>query len=177
MITGHLAHWGDVVGLMLLLLLSTDRCNYPVIVAGFLVYGAVGSAVIHRMTKDGSISDLRNLSEEEKCKQSRIMTDGWRGALNDLITVLGVMVAWQALYTCGDGRCKGVTAPLKTVKSMFTDPFVDADTKRKKTLSTLRVVFTLATLIVPTYANFVNTAAQHGQLPSEVYDLPECFDD
>lgn len=176
-ITGHLAHWGDVVGVLLLLLLNTDRSNWPILVAAFATYGVVGSRFVEHMTRDGSVSDLRGMTESEKCAQARLMRDGWRGGLNDLITVLGVVVLWQTLFTCGDGRCEGLLAPLKVLRSTATDAFDGADTKGRKALSSMRLAFTALTTVVPTYSNYVNTAAQHGQLPAALYGLPACFDD
>lgn len=177
MITGHLAHWGDVLGLASLLMLNTERENWPVIVAGFATYGVLGSQFIHRMTEDGSVSDMRGRTDEDKCKNARIMRDSWRGGLNDLITVLGILAVWQALYVCGDGRCQGATAPWKVVRSVATDAFADADTRREKAYSSMRLLFTVLASVVPTYGNYINTAAQHGQLGAERYKLPPCFDD
>lgn len=175
MITGHLAHWGDVAGVAMLLIANMDRKRWPVIVAGLVAYGIVGSLFIDEMTRDGSVSDLRDMTDEEKCRQARIMRDGWRGGLNDLITVLGVMVVWQTIFVCGDGRCEGLSAPIKLVRSIFADAFDDP--KRNGIVSSARLLITLLTITVPTCANYVNTAAQHGQLASEVYGLPGCFDD
>lgn len=177
MITGHLAHWGDVVGVALLLASNADPSKRPLIVPAFLVYGLVGSRLIHDVTKDGSVSDLRGVPDDGKCAQARIMRDGWRGCLNDLISVLGVMVAWQGLFACGDGRCRGLLAPLKVVRSSVTDAFEGAGTNRAKGMAAMRVALTLLTTAVPTYSNYVNTAAQHGQLFADTYGLPACFDD
>lgn len=175
MITGHLAHWGDVAGLVLLLI-GSDRKSWPAIVAGLVTYGIVGSRFIDRMTTDGSPSDLRGLTTEAQCRHARIMRDGWRGTLNDLITLLGVAAAWQSIFTCGDGRCSGPFAPLKIVRSVATDAFRDADTRCEKSISTMRVVVSLITTVIPTYSNYVNTTAQHGQLFAELYKLPPCFE-
>lgn len=175
MITGHLAHWGDVAGLAFLLI-GADRKSWPVIVAGLVTYGIVGSRFINRMTTDGSPSDLRGRTESTQCAHARIMRDGWRGTLNDLITFLGVAAAWQSLFTCGDGRCTGPMAPLKVVRSVVTDEFRDAVSRREKSLSAMRVVVSLLTTVIPTYSNYINTTAQHGQLFAELYKLPSCFD-
>lgn len=176
-ITGHLAHWGDVLGVALLLMTHVEapeerRVVWPAIVAGALAYGAAGSRLVHRVTRDGSVSDLRGKTEAEKCAQARIMRDGWRGGLNDLITVLGIVVLWQALFTCGDGRCRGPLAPMKVVRATVTDAAREGDV-----LSWMRLALTVLSTVVPTYSNYVNTAAQHGRLPAATYGLPACFDD
>lgn len=177
MLTGHLAHWGDVIGVALLIVTNTsnDRERAAIAIAAIL-YGLVGSIFINETTRDGSASDLRGRSEAEKCAQARIMTDGWRGGLNDLISVLGVLVAWQALFTCGDGRCKGPTAPIKVVLSVFTDAYSSARKSRRVAAAMGSVALTVATTLLPTYSNYVNTSGQHGQLRAADYDLPDCFD-
>lgn len=176
MITGHMAHWGNVVGVTTLLLSNTQLRRWPLIVPWFLAYGIVGSQFITHMTRDGSVSDLRGMSDDEKCAQARIMRDGWRGCMNDLISVLGVMVAWQALFTCGDGRCEGPFVHLSILRSMVTDAFDGVDTKGEKMLSSMRVASTIFSSVAPTYSNYVNTSAQHGHLSAQMYGLPKCFD-
>lgn len=177
MITGHLAHWGDVAGVVLLLLSKAETSYRPAILVGGLVYGLVGSGFINRVTGDGSESDLRELSDEKKCEKARIMSDGWRGGLNDLITVLGVVTLWQGLFVCGDGRCTGSRAPLKVARGLFTDPFDDASTVRRKMMAVGVLLLNVSTSLLPSYSNYVNTSGQHGQLFAETYGLPPCFDD
>tara|TARA_B100000214_G_C23959274_1_gene624462 strand:- start:71 stop:1012 length:942 start_codon:yes stop_codon:yes gene_type:complete len=178
-VTGHLAHIVDTaaVGLMIVPLLEDNKSKYAV-VAGLLVYMAVGSKAIEDMTKDGSISDLRGKSEEEKCKQARIMRDSWRGGLNDLITVLGIMLAWQSFFSCESGKCDSKSFPLNQVTNMFEDLSKEQASKKLFWLTLARiVVIDLGMAIIPTYVNYINTSYQHGRMPASLFDLPSCFDD
>ena len=91
------------------------------------------------------------------------MRDAWRGGLNDLITVLGVVAVWQPLADCArDPECAAGYA----LPGRLPSPAAAA-----------RALFTVATTLLPTYSNYVNTAAQHGQLRAADYGLPDCFDD
>jgi len=104
MLTGVLAHLGDVAGLLLLLWPATAgrarRADRLALLAGLAAYALAGARVIHRATRAGSVSDLRARSGAERCREARIMRDAWRGGLNDLITVLGVVALWQPFFAC-----------------------------------------------------------------------------
>ena len=186
MYTGHLAHWGDILGILAVLIPFVEHTAWRLtIIVGLLVYGIIGSDIIDAYTQDGSVSDLRALTPEKRCEQARLMRDGWRGALNDLITVLGVGVAWQALMNCTDSRCEGIGAPFKLVAGLFTETAELVSNRDGGSLKRLKraapslilLVVTILTTIVPTYANYVNTSAQHGITSSAMYNLPSCYDD
>ena len=193
--TGHLAHWGDVLGVMALVVPEVNSHWKVVVTIGLIVYGFVGSELIDTYTKDGSVSHVKRLNnDDDKCKQARLMRDAWRGVLNDLITVLGVGVAWQAIMKCDDGQCMGNNAPMKLILAPFkTTKKTIQHTAKKSDASfyflmltvlttivptVLTLITTLLIFIVPTVANFVNTSAQHGLTSTNIYDdLPTCFDD
>lgn len=177
-ITGHLAHISDAVSLGLIIVPFVSDIKLKVMVmVGLIVYTLVGMKVIEDYTKDGSISDLRGLSEEEKCKRSRIMSDSWRGALNDIITVLGILLTWQAFFSCNSGACNSSYFPFNQVPKLWEDLSVPNDSKMLFFVTVLKVlVLDIGLTIVPTYTNYINTHSQHGSLPSEEYGLPDCFD-
>ena len=129
------------------------------------------------MTKDGSRSDLRDKTEEEKCLEARIMRGSWRGGLNDLITVLGITLAWQTILNCDTASCDTAVFPLNQFKNLFKVP-EESNSKLQTVWVTLRTgVMSLLLAAAPTYTNYVNTSAQHGLLKSSVYKIPSCFDD
>ena len=174
-ITGHLAHWADVAGLAVILWPLFDSKDVRAAALGVLAaYGAMGSAAIERSTRPGGDSDLTGKTDPEKCRHARIMSSVWRGGLNDLITALGVMAAWQALFTCEKDRCTAKHFPLSLltghVRDLFSkSPFI--------AVAVGRLVLSLLMVVGPQYANFVNTSYQHGRLRAEEYGLPSCFDD
>ena len=109
MLTGALAHLGDVAGFLLLLWPATAgrarRADRLALAAAAAAYAVAGARVIHRATRAGSASDLRGRGGGA-CREARIMRDAWRGGLNDLITVLGVVAVWQPLADCArDPEC------------------------------------------------------------------------
>jgi hypothetical protein len=177
-ITGHLAHVSDAVSLGLIIIpFISDPKLKALVTVGLVAYTIVGMRVIEDYTKDGSVSDLRDMSEEEKCKRSRIMGDSWRGALNDLITVLGILLAWQAFFSCNSGACNSNSFPFNQVPKMWEGIDVSTESKLLFFVSVLKViVLDVGMTIIPTYTNYINTHSQHGSLPSEEYGLPDCFD-
>lgn len=177
-ITGHLAHVSDAVSLGLIIIpFISDPKLMVLVTVGLVAYTIVGMKVIEDYTKDGSVSDLRELSEEEKCKRSRIMGDSWRGALNDLITVLGILLAWQAFFSCNSGACNSNSFPFNQVPKMWEGIDVSTESKLLFFVSVLKViVLDVGMTIIPTYTNYINTYSQHGSLSSEEYGLPDCFD-
>lgn len=177
-ITGHLAHVSDAVSLGLIIIpFISDPKLKALVTVGLVAYTIVGMRVIEDYTKDGSVSDLRDMSEEEKCKRSRIMGDSWRGALNDLITVLGILLAWQAFFSCNSGACNSKSFPFNQVPKMWEGIDVSTESKLLFFVSVLKViVLDVGMTIIPTYTNYINTYSQHGSLSSEEYGLPDCFD-
>ena len=180
--TGIIAHVGDAISVVfaslpLMGLLSFKHKMFFYV--GMIIYVMMGMYVIRNMTKDGSGSDLRyfdkmkgkyvdSKSDAEKCGQVKIMKASWRGGLNDLITVLGILVAWQSFFDCGKARCNAKFFPFNQFKNL-----VDASGNQFIKIS--RTVFMFLLAIVPTIANFVNTSAQHG-IKAGDYDLPLCLD-
>ena len=176
-ITGHLAHIADVasIGLIIVPFIPGFDSKTSVIVA-LISYTLVGMKVIEDYTKDGSFSDLRGLSEVEKCKRSRIMSDSWRGALNDIITVLGILLAWQSFFSCNSGACNSTYFPFNQVSKLWEDLSVPSESKLLFLVNVAKVlVLDIGLTIVPTFTNYVNTHAQHGSITSEEYGLPPCF--
>ena len=96
--------------------------------------------------------------------------------LNDLITVLGIFVVWQMFFSECKDLHQGSLAPLKVIRSTVLGSMVEVDTKQQKMQSFMKVMVLLASTVIPTYTNYVNAAAQHGQLPAQLYNLPQCFD-
>ena len=176
-ITGHLAHIADAasLGLIIVPFIPGFELKTTVIV-GLISYTLVGMQVIEDYTKDGSFSDLRGLSEVEKCKRSRIMRDSWRGALNDIITVLGILLAWQSFFSCNSGACNSTYFPFNQVSKLWEDLSVPSESKLLFLVNVAKVlVLDIGLTIVPTFTNYVNTHAQHGSITSEEYGLPPCF--
>jgi|TARA_B110001450_G_scaffold42652_1_gene38982 hypothetical protein len=176
-ITGHLAHIADAasLGLIIVPFIPGFELKTTVIV-GLISYTLVGMQVIEDYTKDGSFSDLRGLSEVEKCKRSRIMSDSWRGALNDIITVLGILLAWQSFFSCNSGACNSTYFPFNQVSKLWEDLSVPSESKLLFLVNVAKVlVLDIGLTIVPTFTNYVNTHAQHGSITSEEYGLPPCF--
>lgn len=177
-VTGHLAHIGDAVSVAMLLvpLIKDSKLKFATI-AGLVVYLVSGMIVIETMTKDGSRSDLRDKTDEEKCLEARIMRGSWRGGLNDLITVLGITLAWQTILNCDTASCDTAIFPLNQLKNLFKVP-QNSNSKMQTVWTTLRTgVMSFLLAAAPTYTNYVNTSSQHGLLKSSVYKIPSCFDD
>jgi len=178
-VTGHLAHIIDTiaVGIMIIPLVEDENTRYTICL-GLFIYMLVGMKVIEDYTKDGSVSDLRGKSEDEQCRQARIMRDPWRGGLNDILTALGILLAWQSFFNCTDGKCDAKHFPANQVGNIFSDVSKEHASKKLFMLTLLRVVLIdFGMSIVPTYVNFVNTSYQHGRISSEEYGIPSCFDD
>jgi len=178
-VTGILAHIADTASVALLVypLLDSKKSKIYAIL-GFLVYTICGSKIVNDMTKDGSISDLRDKSDNEACRQSRIMRDSWRGGLNDMVTVLGIMVAWQSFLNCNNGNCNASSFPFNQPKGLLKSMY-DNDSKDKSwmLLAFKVLLFDVGLTVVPTYMNYINTSFQHGMLPSSLLKIPDCFDD
>lgn len=177
-VTGHLAHVADALSLGLLIVpFIADTNSKMLVTVGLIAYTLVGMKVIEDYTKDGSVSDLRGLSEEEKCKRSRIMGDSWRGALNDIITVFGILLAWQTFFSCNSGACNSDSFPFNQVPKLWEGIHAKTDSNVLFYLIVAKVlVLDIGLTIIPTYTNYINTHSQHGSLPSEEYGLPACFD-
>ena len=178
-VTGILAHIADTASVALLVYPLLDNKKSKIYaILGFLVYTICGSKIVHDMTKDGSISDLRDKSDNESCRQSRIMRDSWRGGLNDMITVLGIMVAWQSFLNCNNGNCNASNFPFNQPKGLLKSMY-DNDSKDKSwmLLAFKVLLFDVGLTVVPTYMNYINTSFQHGMLPSSLLKIPDCFDD
>ena len=171
MITGILAHVADVVSVSVLLYpFINTPLSKTLFYCGVVMYTIIGSVVIYNMTKDGSVSDLRGKSTERKCDQARIMRPNWRGGLNDLISVLGIFVAWQSFFNCKEMSCNSKYFPFDQLKNL-------AGTRTGSPI-VFYVRFALLFLltVVPIYLNYVNTSYQHGKLSAKTYKIPACFE-
>lgn len=175
-ITGHFAHISDTMTLYSKIVPFIKSPKLKIIsTIGFLVYLLTGISVIENMTKDGSTSDLRGKSKHEKCNQARIMKDSWRGAINDFITCMGILLAWQSFLNCEKKSCSVESFPLNQFSNIF-----DFETSKPKTFEfafTLvkLLIFDLGVTVVPTYVNYINTSQQHGLISSKEYDIPDCL--
>ncbi len=177
-ITGLLAHVADVITLILLVPETVDTHMEKMVIIGFLVvYGVIGSLFIDDMTVAGSVSDLRGKTEKEKCDQARIMRNGWRGALNDLITVLGIIATWQSIFSCKNERCDSYIFPFSILSGVF-DGYDGQQQGLLYLINIFKLLFIdIAMTIIPNYTNYINTSHQHGLIDAETYKLPKCFDD
>tara|TARA_B110000046_G_scaffold20720_4_gene19629 strand:- start:1992 stop:2819 length:828 start_codon:yes stop_codon:yes gene_type:complete len=173
-ITGHMAHLADVatVGFLLVPAVQEDSTLRNATLVALGAYALAGSKGIEDLTKPGSASDLRHLTRDaDKCRQARIMRSHWRGGLNDVVTVLGLVAAWQTIVRCGDGACTtGHLFPLNQLKRAFVPGKVGA-------FAVGKVVFDVVNACVPTYLNYVNASYQHGRMSARDYGLPDCYDD
>ena len=116
--------------------------------------------------------------EDEKCLQARIMRDPWRGGLNDMITGLGILLAWQSFFSCDNDMCTSKFFPANQAKNLVVGIPKQETSKKLFMLSVARVVvLQIGMAIVPTYVNYINTSYQHGKISSEEYGIPSCFDD
>lgn len=169
-ITGHIAHLADVGTLGLLLYPLVADVQRRVLMAGLAAYAGLGSHFIEHMTGTGSVSDLRGKTTEQKCRQARVMRHAWRGALNDVITVLGVVATWQAIFKYTEPQLASKAFPLSELGNL-------ADDLEYTYRSAGLFAFRIAMIVVPTYANYLNTSYQHGRIDMATYGLPSCFDD
>tara|TARA_B100001094_G_scaffold311094_1_gene346407 strand:- start:947 stop:1852 length:906 start_codon:yes stop_codon:yes gene_type:complete len=190
LITGIAAHLADVLGVALGIWTVLNKKNNVktqgklVLILTSIVYSGLGVYFIHYLTKKGSESDLRNLSEEEKCKRNRIMKDEYRGVLNLVITFFGVFIGWQAVMEIGNGSTPGVSSNHilfswineimkfggKTISGNAT-----LDQQSGAMMRIFKAMFVIAMGIVPTYANNINTTFQYSA-PASDLKLPDCFD-
>lgn len=176
-VTGLLAHIADTISLSILLVPNIKGYQTRSVIVGTLVvYLAYGCKIIEQMTKDGSVSDLRGKTKKDKCLQSRIMRNSWRGGINDIITILGILLAWQSLFTCENENCKKSNFPINQVYNLFNS----LDNKNKNIYYMILakiIVLDIGTTIYPTYTNYINTSYQHGRMTAKEFGLPDCFDD
>ena len=187
LITGIIAHLGDVIGLALLIygVLSSAQNNGKILfVILTLLYSFYGVFQIYKLTKDKSESDLRSLSEEDKCKRNRIMKDQYRGILNLVITFLGIFIGWQTIMEIGNKFTNySVSGPNYMYNSWYKEiskflKNMKGDSNLNQSISMVYVaktIFVLLTTIIPTYANKVNTSYQYSA-DSDELKLPKCFD-
>ena len=175
-ITGHFAHIADTATLSLMLIPFIKSPKLKIIsTVGFLVYFLIGVSVIENMTKDGSQSDLRGKNEREKCRQARIMKDHWRGAINDLITCLGILLAWQSFLNCEKKSCSAKSFPLNQFSNLIDVQHSNSGTYAFMFTLAKLLIYDLGSIIVPTYTNYINTSFQHGLIDSKEYDIPDCL--
>ena len=166
-VTGHLAHWMDVLGLGMIVWPQLPERNWRyVLIAALSVYGIVGSLAIERYQRPGGYSDLRGMEDDEKCKHARVMSSVWRGGVNDIITVLGIMAVWQTIYAAPMiTKCSEHKIGIRRACSYFNG------------MSAARLILELLMIAGPQYANYLNTSYQHGLIKAADYKLPDCFDD
>lgn len=176
-ITGHGAHMADTLSLGLLIVPFIESTKYKLIVSlGFLVYYLSGVILVEKMTKDESESDLRGKTETEKCLQARIMKDTWRGAFNEIITFLDLLIAWQSFFACNNGSCDSSFFPFNQFLNLTKN--IKSNSFKLMMLSLARfLIYDLGMILAPTFADYVNTSAQHGLISAKSFKLPDCFDD
>jgi len=179
MYTGVLAHLGDVIALVMMLYgLFNKEKSHKLIFSGIaLFYTLYGTYFIYDFTKSRSESDLRGKSEEEKCKKNRIMNDKYRGILNMVITIFGVVAGWQSVMDAGNP-----TASLKK-NNIFVSWMYELikffkgmmNSQGSTVVNLLRSLFIIFIAILPSLPNHINTSYQYAADPSEL-KLPKCFD-
>ena len=166
-VTGHLAHWMDVLALGMIAWPNITEKNWKyAMIASLSVYGTVGSLAIERYQRPGGYSDLRGMEDDEKCKHARVMSSVWRGGINDMITVLGIMAVWQGIYAVPVmPACNKRGKVFRRICSLLSS------------MPVYRIVLELLMMVGPQYANYLNTSYQHGRIKAADYNLPDCFDD
>lgn len=181
MFTGAMAHVADVAAVALLLKpLLSRRIDVLIMIICAIIYTLTGFVVIYNITKDGSPSDLRNVqtsiagrsgaaTDEEICAKTRLMSNAWRGGLNDIIIVLGILAAYQSFFNCSRVPCNSRFFVLEQFENIWR---VESNSKWWRWATRFVSVFNV---IIPTYANYVNTSAQHGAFDASDYDLPTCM--
>ena len=190
LITGIIAHLGDVIGLALLIygVFSSNQNGFNskkiFLLVATLLYSINGVFQINQLTKNKSDSDLRGLSEDDKCKRNRIMKDKYRGVLNLGITFLGIFIGWQTIMETGnkftsfsssgpnyiyDSWYKEI---MRFMKNMKGETNIN---QSRSFVNIAKTMFVILTAIVPTYANKINTSYQYSADSNEL-KLPNCFD-
>ena len=189
LITGVIAHLGDIIGLALLIygVFSSKETminSKLLLIVVTLFYTIYGIFQIYKLTNDKSESDLRGLSDEEKCKRNRIMKDQYRGILNLVITFLGIFIGWQTIMETGNkfpnysmNRHNYIYNSWfkeigKFLKNMTGETNIN---QSRSAINIAKTIFVILSAVVPTYANKVNTAYQYSADSGEL-KLPKCFD-
>lgn len=167
-ITGHFAHICDTMTLCLKIVPFIKSPKLKIIFTiGFSVYLLTGISVIESMTKDGSTSDLRGKSKHEKCNQARI--------INDFITCMRILLAWQSFLNCEKKSCSVESFPLNQFSNIFNFETSKPKTSAFAFILVKLLIFDLGVTVVPTYVNYINTSQQHGLISSKEYDIPDCL--
>jgi hypothetical protein len=163
---GIAAHTADSLGVASIPFFATEDTRQRALVAtGTLVYWMAGVRLVSNTMGDGSVSDMRGLDDTAKCKRARgLMPNRWRGALNDVVLALDMVLMWQAILTCADGRCVQASGATGMAAAYV----------RPTTYSVM--VFRVLLIFVPMYADFIGSSVQHNFAAAGV-DLPPCFDD
>ena len=190
LITGIIAHLGDVIGLALLIygVFSSNQNGFNskkiFLLVATLLYSINGVFQINQLTKNKSDSDLRGLSEDDKCKRNRIMKDKYRGVLNLGITFLGIFIGWQTIMETGNKFTSfSSSGPNYIYDSWYKEIMrfminMKGETNINQSRSFVNIaktMFVILTAIVPTYANKINTSYQYSADSNEL-KLPNCFD-
>jgi hypothetical protein len=182
-ITGQLAHILDVVAILMLantanVIENAQDWEKGVLAAVFGVYVLAGSFTIKTATADDSQSDLRGLSDESVCCDGKIdiMPNVRRGALNDIILLLGVLCAWQEVFSYDGGiHSTGLSGgnPI-TSSAAALWRFVSGEHHSKSMSKRVAYITLNATVLVaPTIANILNAKFQHGASAKEL-GIPHC---
>ena len=174
--TGVLANLGDSLALFVLLYsVLGNKTSHKVVVSIFgLAYSLYGSYFIYNFTKDSSESDLRKVSEKDKCSKNRIMKDTYRGNINLVITILGVIAGWQSIMS---------TSPRLKYNNIFTSWLYElmkifkgnSNLQGSSYTNLLRSTILIVIAIIPSLPNHINTAFQYTADPT-LLKLPKCFD-
>ena len=191
MITGIIAHLADTIGLALSIYMILNESNNIIknngkiiLLLSTLLWSIFGIIVIVKFTMKGSESDLRGLSDDEKCKRNRIMIDLHRGVLNLVITFFGVFIGWQGVMELGNPKSVGEYSHIsiawieeiwKFLKYIIGNNNLNSVKNTSALVRMAKGMFVILVAIIPTYTNHVNTSFQY-YAPVEDLKLPKCFD-
>jgi hypothetical protein len=189
--TGNLAHLSDIFGIYLIMRSTMSASGLASLNMVTGLYVIVGVLLISAYTANGGLGDLRNLTEEQKCKKTCqdgdsswdcLWRDDARGFFNIIITFLGVFAGWQGLMNVAWGSdLGGLKTALGSMKFNnvlsgwvlhFAEFLKKSGNMSLKTIGS--IILAVAMGIVPTYLNKINTSYQYSAHHDDM-GLPACF--
>jgi len=150
-----------------------------------LAVAGLGVYWVWNLTKDGGPSDLRNKTEDEKCKKNRIMNDKSRGSINLFVSLIAIIAGWQGILSSTEGfnvdphiiRANWYSAPITLMKKFFSAGIAESDTAFQKfTKGFSKLAGTAGPAIASTLLNQINSSFQFNGDTSAEMALPPCFD-
>lgn len=142
-----------------------------------VVMGILGTWKIISLMKAGGPSDLRGLTEEQKCEKNRIMKDGERALIHFTMAVLGIFATWQSVMSKTFAFNGPTTYTLVTAWWKYIRDFVVVvsnktfvPSRQAKLLAFLKVMSPLVSVSI---INYTKTFQQY--VPASSVGLPDCF--